>query len=116
MAVVLLVQAVVQLQIVQHLVVVLVVLEVVRVHQLVGAELHLVEVVRLVLAVVLRRVVVLVAGNVVVRAKKLEGNVVKSLKSNFRRRQQVIRRVRVLSLKGSLLLSAAVRHKSSLRN
>ncbi len=100
MDVVLLVQAVVQLQIVQHLVVVLVVLVVVRVHQLVDVELHLVEVVRLVLAVVLRRVVVLVVGNVVVRAKKLEGNVVKNLKSSFRKHRLVIQQARVQYLRG----------------
>ena len=94
------VRAVALLQIVLPLVVVLLVLVVVRVHQLVDAELLLVEAVQLVLAVVLRRVVVLVAGNVVVRVKKPEVNVVKSLKSNFRRRRQVTRRVRVLSLRG----------------
>ena len=93
------VQAVVPVQIVQHLVVALVVLVVVRVHQLVDAELHSVEVVQLVLAVVLLRVVVLVEGNVVARAKKLEGNVAKNLKSSFRKHQQVIHRVRALFLK-----------------
>ena len=100
MVVVRLVQAVALVQIVQHLVVVLAVLVVVPVHQLVDAELLLVEAVQLVLAVVLRRVVVLAVGNVVVRVKKPEVNVVKSLKSNFRRRRQVTRRVRVLSLRG----------------
>ena len=100
MVVVRLVQAVALVQIVQHLVVVLADLVVVPAHHLVDVELLLVEAVQLVLAVVLRRVVVLAVGNVVVRVKKPEVNVVKSLKSNFRRRRQVIHRVRVLSLRG----------------
>lgn len=101
----------------RHLVVDLVVLVVDLVHQLVGAELRLVEAVQLVLVVVRLRVVVLVVvGNVVVRVKKLEGNVAKNLKSNFRRHRQVIRQARARYLKASLLLSVAVHRKSSHRN
>ncbi len=96
---VLLVQAVVQLQIVPHLVVVLLVLVVVRVHQLVDAVLHLVEVVRLVL-VVGRHLVVVLVGNVVVRVKKLEGNVDKNLKNSFRKHRLVIQQARVQYLRG----------------
>ncbi len=99
LVVVLPVQAVVQLQIVLHLVVVLLVLVVVRVHQLVDAALHLVEVVHLVL-VVGRHLVVALVGNVVVRAKKLEGNVVKNLKSSFRKHRQVIQQARAQYLRG----------------
>lgn len=100
----------------RHRVVDLVVLVVDLVHQLVGAELRLVEVVQLVLVVVRLRVVVLVVGNVVVRVKKLEGNVAKNLKSNFRRHRQVIRQARAQYLKALLLLSVAVHRKSSHRN
>jgi uncharacterized protein YbbC (DUF1343 family) len=72
---------------------------VVRVHQLVDAVLHLVEVVHLVL-VVGRHLVVVLAGNVVVRVKKLEGNVVKNLKSSFRKHRQVIQQARAQYLRG----------------
>lgn len=100
----------------RHLVVDLLVLVVDLVHQLVVAEPRLVEVVQLVLVVVRLLVVVLVVGSVVVRVKKLEGNVAKNLKSNFRRHQQVTRRVLRQFLKASLLLSVAVRHKSLHQN
>ena len=109
------VRAVALLQIVLPLVVVLLVLVVVRVHQLVDAEPHLVAVVQLVRAVVLHRVVVLV-GNVVVRVKKLEGNVVKNLKSSFRKHRRVTWRARAQYLRASLLLSVAVRRRSSRRS
>jgi len=99
LVVVLLVQVVVQLQIVLHLVVVQLELVAVRVHQLVDAVLHLVEVVHLVLVVAQHLVVVLV-GNVEVRAKKLEANVVKNLKSSFRKHRLVTQQVRVQYLRG----------------
>ena len=99
LVVVLLVQAVVQLQIVLHLVVVLLVLVVVRVHQLVDAVLHLVEVVHLVL-VVARHLVVVLVGNVEARVKKLEANVVKNLKSSFRKHRLVIQQARAQYLRG----------------
>jgi hypothetical protein len=99
LVVVLPVQAVVQLRIVLHLVVVQLELVAVRVHQLVDAVLHLVEVVHLVLAGVLHLVVALV-GNVVVRVRKLEGNVVKNLKSSFRKHRLVTQQVRVQYLRG----------------
>ena len=98
LVVVLPVQVVVQLQIVLRLVVVLLVLVVARVHQLVDAELRLVEVVHLVL-VVGRHLVVDLVGNVVVHVKKLEGNVVKNLKSSFRKHRLVIQQARARYLK-----------------
>jgi hypothetical protein len=101
LVVVLLVQAVVLLLIARLLVVDLLVSVAVRVHQLAVVEPHLVAVVLLVLAVVHPRVVALAAGSVVVRAKKLVVSVVKNLKSSFRRRRQVTRRVQVLSQKES---------------
>ncbi len=101
LVVVLLVRVVALLLIVRLLVVDLLVSAVVRVHQLVDAEPHLVEVVQLVLVVVQQQVVVLAAVNVVVRVKKLVVSVVKNLKSNFRRHQQVIRPAQVQFLKAS---------------